>query len=456
MVPINVPAAGRCLQLSPVASASSCRVQVPVMWRSPDMAEKIRIVDLAQPVYTEAQRAALDWSATLQVDLTRESILAEASATVGMDDFGPDDFLPRLDLLLDEWNSDQGLTNLARMSLRNKLVQHLTSRLLIQDQWNRHPEILDVPVERPIIVAGLPRSGTTHLLNLMAADQRLRSLPLWESYEPVSRPGEAVLPDGTDPRYQRCDQAWQSMQQVTPLTAAMHPMEPDHIHEELELMGPNIGSYNYEWLSHSPRWRDHYYAEDQTEQYEYMKNVLRLLTWQQRDTDRPTRWVLKCPQHLEQLPVLNKVFPDATVAITHRDPVAVIQSAITMLGYGQRINRKRVELRQLLEYWTDRVEHLLCACVADRAIIPPERSIDVPFHEFMADDLAMVRRIFDRAALPLDDPGAQALRDYLAAHPRGRFGQVVYDLKADFGVDPRALRERFRFYFDAFPVQAED
>ena len=115
-----------------------------------------------------------------------------------------------------------------------------------------------------MIVTGLPRSGTTHLVNLLAADARFHSLPLWQSYEPVPLPGEAALPDGTDPRYARCAAAWEGMKQVTPLLASMHPMEPDHIHEELELMGPDFASYNYEWLSMSPRWGAHYAATDQT------------------------------------------------------------------------------------------------------------------------------------------------------------------------------------------------
>ena len=296
------------------------------------MPNEIYIDDLANPVLTDLQKDARDYGETLTVDLNRESIMKEAEKKTGLTDWGPKDFIARLDLLCDEWNSDKGLSGIGRLSLRNKLLQHATSRLLIQDQFNQHPEIHDIQIEKPIIVAGLPRSGTTHLLNLMAADSRLRSLPLWESYEPVPMPGEVSLEDGTDPRYKRCADAWEMMQLMTPFIAAMHPMNPDHIHEELELMGPNFGSYNYEWLSHSPRWRDHYYAEDQTYQYEYMRDVLKLLTWQQRDTDKPTRWVLKCPQHLEQLTVLHKVFPDATIAITHRDPVSVIQSTVTMSG----------------------------------------------------------------------------------------------------------------------------
>ncbi|CAN0583600.1 unnamed protein product, partial [Laminaria digitata] len=215
-----------------------------------------------------------------------------------------------------------------------------------------------------------------------------------------------------DPRYQRCEEAWQNMQLMTPHIAAMHPMNPDHIHEELELMGPNFASYNYEWLSLSPRWRDHYYQEDQTPHYEYMRDVLKLLTWQQRDTARPTRWVLKCPQHLEQLPVLRKVFPDATVAVTHRDPVDVIQSSVTMQAYGQRMSRKTVMTTELLDYWSDRVEHLLRACVRDRAAYPPAQSIDVPFRQLIRDDVGMVERIYQKAGLAMTDTARTALSTF--------------------------------------------
>ncbi len=414
------------------------------------MPERIVIDDLARPVYSEAQRAALDYGKTLDVELSPGSIMAEAESTAGLSDWGPEDFLPRLTLLCDEWNSDAELTGIGRLSLRNKLLQHATSRLLIQDQWKRHPEILEIDIERPIIVAGLPRSGTTHLLNLMAADSRLRALPLWESYEPVPRPGD-VESDGVDPRYQRCADAWAAMQMMTPHLAAMHPMNPDHIHEELELMGPNFGSYNYEWLCYSPRWRDHYYAEDQTPHYEYMKNVLRLLSWQRGDAD--TRWVLKCPQHLEQLPALKAAFPDATVAITHRDPVAVIQSAVTMLAYGQRMSRERVMTAELLAYWTDRVEHLLRACVRDRAVWSPDQSMDVPFPELISDDLGMVARIYNLANLPLTDTAQAEMSAFTEAHAED-YGRVVYDLEGQFGVSPEALRKRFDFYYDVYPAVA--
>jgi hypothetical protein len=420
------------------------------------LSEEVRITDLARPELSEAQQGAKAYADTLQIELSVESILQEAGEVTGLTDLGPPGFRERLRLLCDEWGSDPALVNLGRLSLRNKLLQHASSRLLIQDVLNRHPEIHTVEIKAPIIVAGLPRSGTTHLLNLMAADSRLRALPLWESYEPIPLPGEQPLAGGVEPRYQRCEDTWQMMQSLSPLLAAMHPMNPDHIHEELELMGPDFASYNYEWLSVSPRWRDHYYATDQTPHYEYMKTVLKILTWQDGDhSGEQTRWVLKCPQHLEQLPVLHKVFPDATVAITHRDPVSVIQSTVTMLAYGQRINRQQVDMDGLINYWSDRVLHLLQACVKDRGTLSAEHSIDVLFHEFMSDDLGMVEKIYARANLEMTRAAREQLQTFIDEHPRGKDGRVVYDLRGDFGVEPEQLRERFAFYFDRFPIQVE-
>ncbi len=420
------------------------------------MAGDVRIEDLGKPVLSEAQRAALRYAEGLDVDLSPHSILSEAQQKTGCSDFGADDFRSRLDLLCDEWGNDSGLTSLGRLSLRNKLLQHAQSRLLIQRRLDMSPGIHAVAIRAPVIVVGLPRSGTTHLLNLLAADSRLRALPLWESYEPVPLPSEEQSAANPDPRWQRCEAQWQAMQAVSPLLAAMHPMNPDHIHEELELMGPDFASYNYEWLSVSPRWRDHYYATDQTPHYEYMRTVLKLLTWQDGDhTGEHTRWVLKCPQHLEQLPVLKAVFPDATIVVTHRDPVSVIQSAITMLAYGQRTSRRQVDLDALLAYWTDRVAHLLDACVRDRDCFPPSQSIDVPFAELMANDLGVVEQIHARAGMALTPAVRNELTAFIAAHPRGRHGRVVYNLREDFGVEPEPLRARFHNYLQRFPVAAE-
>ena len=423
------------------------------------MSNAIRIADLANPELNETQKAVLSYGETLDVKLDADDILKEAAAAVSLDDFGDMAFMVRLELLCDEWGGDAELNNTSKLGLRNKLLLYARNRLLIRDFLKRHPQIHDIEIQKPIVVVGLPRSGTTHLLNLMAADRRLRALPLWQSYEPLPMPGEETPEGGRaqdDPRYKRCADAWKMMQTVTPLLAIMHPMNPEHIHEELELMGPDFASYNFEWLCPSPRWRDHYYATDQTPHYEYMKTVLKILTWQDGDKDgSQTRWVLKCPQHLEQLPALRAVFPDATIVVTHRDPVSVIQSACTMIAYGQRMSRHRIDMASIANYWSDRIMHLLKACVEDRAKAPASQSIDVPFDEFMADDIAMVRKIYAKAELDMNEEAMEQLGSFMEKNRRGQHGRIIYDLEGDFGVDPARLRSRFDFYFERFSVRAE-
>jgi hypothetical protein len=411
----------------------------------------IRITDLANPVLTPAQAAAVRTAESQRVAFDVETILAAARAKTGLTHFGHDDFRARLAVQCQAVNEDTDLNALGRLGVFANLLRYAENRLRFENLLRRHPEILETPLERPIIVAGMPRTGTTHLLNLIGADTRLRSLPYWESLEPVPVPGEGPGRDGRDPRWHRCFASYQQMVANMPLIVAMHDMPPEHIHEEIELEELDFASYLLEWLCRPPRWRDHYLALDQRPHYAYMKRVLQALSWLRG----PRRWILKSPQHLEQLVPLLETFPDATIVVTHRDPVSVIRSAITMLGYGDRMRRARVDLAGLAGYWIDRVGKLLGACLRDRDALPDAQVIDVPFHELMADDVGSVGRIYARAGLPMTPAARAALDAFMAANPRGKHGQVIYDLQRDFGLDPDDVRKPFREYMRRFGVQLE-
>jgi hypothetical protein len=412
--------------------------------------EDIRIHDLAQPELTEAQQGVLKAAGRMPVTFSEDAVLSAAVEQTGLRDFGRDDFRERLRIWLQSADEDAGLGPVGRIAVFRDCVRYAANRLRLEELLRRHPEILEVEIRRPIIVAGLPRSGTTHLLNLMAADTRLRSLPYWESLEPIPDPQE---PDegGVDVRLARCRRNYALQAGLMPLMKNMHDMAPEHIHEEIELQGADFSCYQLEWIARVPRWRDHYLGHDQTPHYAYLKKVLQALQWLRG----PDRWVLKSPQHMEQLVPLIRTFPDASVAITHRDPISVVTSAITMLCYGARLNRTRVDPPEMAAYWIDRVERLLRACVRDREQLPAGSSLDVPFHEFMADDVGTVERIYQLADLPLTPEARTSLERFMSENPRGKHGRIVYDLKGDFGVDPSALRERFDFYFDRFPIRAE-
>lgn len=408
---------------------------------------EVRIPDLREPRRDEAEQQIYEMALSMQVDLDPDALVAAARRRTGLDDFGDDTLLDRLSAQVAAVEADSGLSGLGRFLIRRRLVGLLAARLRFEDFVRRHPEALQVELEPPVIVVGLPRSGTTHLVNLLATDTRFRSMPWWEVAEPIPVMGDGPGRDGVDPRYLRSLADHEATQQVSPLTALMHDRPPWSIEEECELMDLDLCAYPLEWLARVPGWRDHYFELDQHAHYAFLRRELQVLS----HLRGPNRWVLKCPQHLEQLGPLMATFPDATIAFTLRDPVAVLQSAITMLAYGDRNRRVHVEADELAEYWVDRIERLLRAAVRDAHLIPAAQRVDVEFGEFMSDDVAMAQRIIAMAGLDVTDQCRAALAEYVAGNPRGRDGRIVYDLRADFGLEPDVLYDRYAFYFEAFP-----
>jgi hypothetical protein len=407
----------------------------------------VTLDDLAAPVFAPQVQEAFAAVAAMAADLrfVPAELQALATEAEGLDDFGDPAYEEPLGVLCAALTSEVELSPMGTLSQHTLLVQLLRNRLRIQRQLTRHPEIRDIAVERPIIVAGLPRTGTTHLHNLMSADPALRSLPYWESLEPVPPDDErGVVPD---PRRARCEVGLAFMDEAMPHFKRMHEMTTDHVHEEIQLLAIDFSTMFFESVVPLPSYRDWWRATDQTASYEYLKDVLRVLVHERGGT----RWVLKSPQHLAQFPVLASVFPDATFVVTHRDPVAITASMATMVAYSCRMNLARPDPVAIGVYWRDRVEDLLRACVRDRGALPEDQAVDVRFDDFMADDLAMVERIYALAGQPWDDGVRATLQAYLHQHPRGRHGTVTYDLAA-LGLDRAEREAALAFYRDRFAV----
>jgi hypothetical protein len=158
---------------------------------------------------------------------------------------------------------------------------------------------------------------------------------------------------------------------------------------------------------------------------------------------------------MEQLPAIADALPGSCIVLTHRDPVASIQSALTGLAYSSRLTRDGIDFDGLVRYWVDRYERLLRACVRDRDLISDDRSHDVYFRDLTTNPTKVVEDIHDKAGLPMNEESRTALTEALNENARGRHGQIAYDLRRDFGIEPAAIRQRFDFYFDRFPVDIE-
>lgn len=412
----------------------------------------IDIDDLREPRRTPQEQSLYEYGLALKVDLDPEALLREAKERTGLARFGDETLRERLAAQCRAVDADRGLSGIGRRIVRERLVGLLAARLRFEDYVRRHPEALDVELAAPVIVVGLPRSGTTHLVNLLAADSRFRSLPWWECVEPTPFPGDGPGRDGIDARYRRCLQAYETGRATAPIVSAMHDRHPSVIEEDCELMDLDLCSYTLEWHARVPLWRDHYSTLDQDAHYAFLRKQLQVLSYLRG----PRRWVLKTPQHLEQLGPLMRTFPAATIALTLRDPVAVLQSAITMLAWGDRLRRVAIDADDLAAYWLDRIERLLRASLRDLRLIPQTQRIDVEFGDFMAEELGTVTRILDVAGLGVPDKTRAELTAYIATNPRGKNGRVIYDLRRDFHLEPAEVRKRFAFYFDAFPQIREE
>jgi len=414
--------------------------------------DAVVIQDLAHPRWPFAFRTINFVGRALVplISLDEENLIKAARKKTGLTDFGDESFRERMRILLSSVHADANPSPFGRFAARQFMLQLLSNRLLIQDTVNRHPEILKQPIERPIIIAGLPRTGTTHLHHLLSRDPNLRYLPYWESLEPILPENRKPKPGETDPRVKRCEQSIKMLHWVMPLFPRMHEMSVDGPHEEIQLLAIDFSTMLFENMWYIPGYRDWYKAADHTHAYEYLRMVLQVLQWMRG----PRRWVLKSPQHLDQYKPLLDAFPDARIIQTHRDPVRITASMCTMDSYGKRMNNFPMDPKINGRYWADRVEDLLRASMRDRHVIPKDQVMDVRFHEFIRDQMGMIRRIYEFIGQPLTAEAEKAMQGYIEENPAGKHGTVVYRLE-DFGLDKDERRSVLRAYQEFFNVPDE-
>jgi hypothetical protein len=402
----------------------------------------IHLTDLADPVFPEAARPMREglasYGATLE--LTPEALLQAAIERTGLDDWGDPAFREHLEVLCKSLQEQTDLSEVGLAMTFEQLVGNLVNRLRLEALVTAHPEVEDVPIDRPIIICGLPRTGTTHLHNLIAADPAIRYLPYWESLEPFPAPDE----DEQSAR-DRCQAGLDIVNTSMPEFKRMHEMTVDHAHEEIQLLANDLSTMLFETQFHVPDYAAHYKSHDQTPAYAYLKRSLQALQWLRGGT----RWVLKSPQHLEQFPALLKTFPDATFVVTHRDPVEVLKSMVTMISYSSRMACDHPDPVKISRNWVNRADDLLNGCLRDRDVLPAAQSIDVRFEDFMADEQGTVAAIYELADQPYDERARAAMAQFCRDHPRGRHGGVIYT-PTELGLDTDGLAKQFDGYRTRF------
>ncbi len=385
-------------------------------------------------------------------DLAEATLDEHATRSTGLSDFGDPWFRGPLRVLLPALREEANLNAMGRMIAHGSLQKVLRERLWSTALFAEHPEIRQRPLARPVVIVGPMRSGTTRLHRLLAADDRFAHLRLFEAMCPV--PWPASFRRGRDPRLAYTARGWKALTWMNPGNAAVHPTGPLEPDEELGLLEQSIWGAQIEAQRRVPSFARWCEGVDAAPAYAHMADLVRLTSWFRHD-DPAKPWVLKTPQHMQDLAALDRVLPDARLIFLHRDPVRVVGSAASLAWNQMVVQTDAVDPRWIGAEWLHKTDHRVRTTLAVRERIGPTRQLDVGFAEMNTDWCAVMRRVYAFLDLELTPAALAAMEAYLRRAEREHpFRAHRYSL-ADFGLSEGEIRERFAAYAARFGIAPE-
>ncbi|WP_428311466.1 sulfotransferase family protein [Hydrocarboniphaga sp.] len=371
-------------------------------------------------------------------------LLEEASAAAGgLRDFGDASFRPALDKLCESLEQEAKLSATGVYLMRMKLVGQLVNRLKLEDWFQRHPEINDEAIAAPVVIVGLPRTGTTKLHRLLARDPRFYWMAWWESIYPVPFAGETLAEPNARIAQARSDV--QAMTEAMPKLTAMHPMDADAADEEVMLMEHSfLSAFNaYADVPGYMAWMD---AQDQRPAYTFLKRMLQFLQWQKRQRGiSAERWVLKAPHHLLRMDVLLQEFPGVHVIQTHRDPVSSIPSIGSFIHTLWCIYSEQADAHAAGRSWSELMRRALQHTMQVRDRGDGAQFFDVRFVDTVKRPMDVVARVYDFLGWDLPAEIAAAMREWLAQDEKAHQGGHEYTAP-QFGLSDTQIRMDFAAY----------
>ncbi|WP_428485497.1 sulfotransferase family protein [Rhodopila sp.] len=384
----------------------------------------------------------------LDKPLDPDTLIQIARRQTGLRAFGDTSFIGPLTRLLDSCSAEAALGLMGRSATRWDMVRFLSNLLLLHDAMTRSPEILQEPIQQPIFITGLPRSGTTFLHRLMMTDLDNRAPLVWETIYPSPAAGT------TTKRIARVTRQLKTFDWLAPAFRALHPLNATSPQECSEITAHVFRSLRFDTNYHIPSYRTWLDADvmRQLPAYRFHRRFLQYLQHQDRVAHR---WVLKCPEHLFALQAIRAVYPDARLVFVHRDPVKVLLSQARLTEVLRQPFTRRLDPKALgpaeSRRWLDGTRRMMAA--GDDAGFP-EPICHVHHMDLISDPVSTVEGVYRHFGLTLSPRTAGAIEDYVAAQSKGGYGEHSYHFE-DHGLEEQQERAKFRPYMIRFGVTAE-
>ena len=371
---------------------------------------------------------------------TVEDLHASAVKACGLDDFGSDDdnYREALAVLLEAFQREADLTELGSKMHRFFIRNALVARLVSEAAFKQYPEHADVPIERPIFVTGLPRTGTTAVHRLLAGDPRHQGLELWLAEFPQPRPPRETW--SQNPVFQQIDAQFTKAHEENPDYTGLHFMTADEVEECWQLLRQSLHSVSYETLAHVPTYAQWLARQDWTKPYQRHRRNLQLIGL----NDREKRWVLKNPSHLFALDALFATYPDALVVQCHRPAETIMASMCSLAqhtteGWSNTFTGDVIGADSM-ETWSRGLELFN----TERAKHDPAQFYDLDYFKLIKDPVGAVEDIYRAFGIEYTDEARESVRNTHEESKKGpRAPKHTYSL-ADYGLTDEQVKERFR------------
>jgi hypothetical protein len=398
-------------------------------------------------IYNSVRRSAARVGLPLP-SLEAEALIDRARRKTGLSDLGPDTFREPLDRLLRSLQQDAGLHALGRSIAAEQIVSNLENRLRLFDCLAREPGIRSGRVERPIVIVGMARTGTSILHELIGQDPTVRVPEAWEVMTPVPPPQAATY--ASDPRIAACDASLAQTERLIPDFRRMHRMAARLPQEDVAITSLEFTSMLFEASFRLPSYTQWFHGDsvDLAPAYALHRSFLQLLQWR----CPANRWVLKTPGHLWALESLLAEYPDACLVQTHRDPLQVLSSLTSLCTTLRALASDEIVPHEIAREWHELNAQAYDACIDAResGLVRPEQVIDIPFAELMSDPFAKIRQIYEKFDVEYTPDADRRMREYLATHTTEEHGKHAHRFE-DTGLDldeARASVQRYQDYFD--------
>ncbi len=380
------------------------------------------------------------------VRLDPDELIETAQRNTGFADFGGGRWREGFELFVKAVDVEAQLHLFGRLMTRSDILRWLEARLGIEAAYAAHPEIEDEVIDAPVIVTGLPRSGTSILFEILAQDPQFGSLRNWEMLFPYPPPETATYL--TDPRIERAEHLVTQWTRTVPTYGTMHEMGANIPNECIVAMSCTFMSENITAQYQIPSYNNWFFAQDLSYPFSYYKRMLKLLQWK-----NPRRhWLLKSPSHLGTLPVLFKTFPDARVLVTHRDPIKAQASVTNLLGtlYWMRSDKafNATAFESLLspENIAARLNNVIDEL--ESGAISRQQMYNFKYANLIERPLEALPKLYADAGLTLSAQALDNMRHYLAQKPQGKFGKHHYSVgEREEIARQRAIFTRYQEYF---------